>query len=200
MDLNSNIIIERQFYYAEEFHNGLAKVIRYKDSDYCGNHYQLINFKGEKDTPIFMYNQIKLFSNGFWIAEYGNSPVGKDYCLYSFNILDSNGIQIFDFSKFQLGAWPNCILFSDFEEGILKAEVEDKTYFIDIKGNIILNLEVNLSDISINHGRYFFYRKEGLFGLIDIKNSIIHKPTNERIVDVNIVFPETFFETNSVRY
>jgi hypothetical protein len=189
-------VIEPEFYYADDIKNGIAKVVRYRDSDYCGNSYQLIRLSGEKVNHVYRFNQIEIFSNGFWITEYGRSPVGKDYCSYLFKILDSNGKEVFDFIKFPFLCWPQRIFFSDFESGILKAEAWGKTYFINEEGEIILQSEVTLRDISCNVKGKYLYRKEGKYGIVDIEKRLVTKPQFDELLNEKFVSTEVFFTTS----
>ena len=144
---------------------------------------------------VYRFNQIKTFSNGYWITEYGRSQVGKDYCSYLFDILDSDGNEIFNFIKFPFRAWPQSIYFSDYENGILKAEAGDKTYFINEAGEIILNLPVGLKDISRNINGKFIYRKEGKYGIVNIDTELIIEPEFDEIINEKFVSTEIFFKT-----
>ncbi|HEY1047117.1 MAG TPA: WG repeat-containing protein [Bacteroidia bacterium] len=195
IDIEGKYIIEPYFRECSIIKNGFLKASQFGQSDFRGNEFNLVPIYGNYDEKYPLnseYSQIQSLSNGFWILENGESPVGKDNIYYSIKVVDEKLNLIIDITK-RYGYGMNL---SNFEYGIMKVGkncINNETDFISISGEIIFSAPYNMNDISKNINGIYFYKKGGKLGIIDLNKGLVHDAIYEDI-GYKDIFETCFFE------
>lgn len=188
INTSGDFVIEPHYVKIENVSNGIVKAETNLDS-YCGNRFELLNLKGEKINHYqTFFSWIKLLSNGYWIVEFGISPVGKDWRNFFFNIIDKNGEIVENFNKFSTAR-----IFSDFENGIIKLYYNNKTFFLNEQGDLLFEVLIDIKNISNNYNDLYFYLKDNMYGFIDVNNKFISDAVYEKLFEEDIDFSCSFF-------
>jgi hypothetical protein len=152
IDKTGNLIIEFKYKYIDPFKNGVARV-RYEDNswgilDKKGN--ELISKGKYKYIGAFHENRASVMSIESELAGY----------------VDERGVEVIaaTFEK----VWGN----SNFQEGLALAEKDEKSSFIDINGNIAMDLE-SYDNVNVFYQGLAAAQKDGLWGFIDHEENLV---------------------------